>query len=89
MSTVLYGRNGEKWTFNHRSVAWRLIRRVLNATSGNAKKPMMRQSVCAKKNASRPTSDARNHGNDTIKTGARTSFGRSAADAVRCSAGRS
>ena len=60
--------------FEHRSVVWKLIKRVLNATSGNARKPTNAQSVSVKKSARGPTSDARKHESDTIKSEKTDSF---------------
>jgi hypothetical protein len=56
-------------------VAWRLIERVLNATSGNARKPMSGLSVSVKKSVRGLTSDARKHESDATKSGTTISFG--------------
>jgi len=37
------------WGFEYRSVAWKLIERVLNATSGSARKPTNGRNMSAKK----------------------------------------
>jgi hypothetical protein len=55
-------------------VEWRLIERVLNATSGNARKPMSGLSVSVKKSVWGLTSDARKHESGTTKRGATISF---------------
>ncbi len=56
---VRYSPSEETWRFEHRSVAWRLIERVLNATSVSARKHMSRPSVSARKSVRGPTSGAR------------------------------
>lgn len=61
--------------FQYRSVVWRLTKRVLNATSGNARRPTIGQSVSAKKSERGPTSDARKHESNTTGSGAIPSFG--------------
>lgn len=53
---------------------WRLIKRVPNATSGNARKPTSGQNVSAKKSARGPTSDARMHESATTRSETTTSF---------------
>ena len=72
---MLYCGGDEIYAFEYRSVAWRLIERVLNATRGNARNPTSGQSVSAKKSVRGPTSDARKLESDTTKSGTTISFG--------------
>jgi len=70
-----YSQGHETWGFEHWSVAWRLIKRVRNATSVSARKATSGPSVSARKSVRRPTSGARRHGSSAIEIGAMVSFG--------------
>ena len=72
---MLYCRSDRTYAFEYRSVAWRLIKRVLNATSGNARNPTSRQSASVKKSARGPTSDARKLESNATRSVATISFG--------------
>jgi hypothetical protein len=66
---VRYSQDDEVWVFEHWSVAWRLIERVQNATSGNARRRTSGQSLGARKIVGMPISGARKIVSGTIESG--------------------
>jgi hypothetical protein len=68
---VRYSQGDESWGFEHWSVAWRLIKRVRNATSENAKKHMSGQNWNARQSVNSPISGVRKSVTGTIEIGER------------------
>jgi hypothetical protein len=66
---VRYSQGDESWGFEHWSVAWRLIERVRNATSGNAKKHTSGQNWNARQIVNGPISGVRNSVTGTTESG--------------------
>lgn len=66
-----YSQGDESWGFEHWSVAWRLIKRVRNATSGNAKKHTNGPNWSVRPSVSGPISGVRKSVSGTIEIGER------------------
>jgi hypothetical protein len=66
---VRYSQDDEVWGFEHWSVAWRLIEKVQNATSENARRHTSGQNVSANKSVNGPISGARKIVSGTIESG--------------------